>query len=204
MLLLPLRVVFAARIRPRPAQRLQAPRDIRPEHLQHGVHRLLAHHNDHQLNAQLHQAAAGAALLLPEAEQPIVLGRIADELALEEGHIEDGAVVVDELEQIDLQRQALVELRLRAPVFAVGERHRQIVVRVVQHGDDGQIDEGRRRRQHDHVVRVRELAAGVQHARVNQRHAIDDDAEDGRDGQADLRAARESGDLCVSRLNDIE
>lgn len=179
--------IHAASIRsgPRPSERIYPPRHIRNEHLQHSVHRLLAHHNDHQLNAQLHQTTTRTAFFLPITEDPIVLGRITDEFALEEGHIEYGTVVVDELEEVDLQCETLVVFGLRATIFPGSKGHGQIVVGIVKDGDYGQIDAGRSGWQDDHRVGLGGFRV-VETARVDERHAVDDDAEYSSNGQTNL------------------
>ena len=42
---------------------------------------------------------------------------VADELPLEEGNVEDGGVEVDELEDENLERQVVVEIRLSSMHF---------------------------------------------------------------------------------------
>ena len=42
------------------------------------------------------------------------MARVADELALEEGDVDDGGVEVDELEDEHFERQVVVKVRLRA------------------------------------------------------------------------------------------
>lgn len=86
----------------------------REQHFQDRIDRLLADHYDPQLYAQFQETAAGSAFLLARMEQPIVVARVADEFALDEGYVEYRGVVVDELEQVDLEGEAVVELRLGA------------------------------------------------------------------------------------------
>ena len=52
-------------------------------------------------------------LLIPEiAHDVLVVAWVACELALEEGHVDQGRVEVDELEDEHFERQVVVELRL--------------------------------------------------------------------------------------------
>ena len=44
----------------------------------------------------------------------MIVARVADELALEEGDVDDGGVEVDELEDEHFERQVVVEVRLCA------------------------------------------------------------------------------------------
>ena len=44
----------------------------------------------------------------------MIVARVAHELALEEGDVDDGGVEVDELEDEHFERQVVVEVRLRA------------------------------------------------------------------------------------------
>ena len=44
----------------------------------------------------------------------LVVARVACELALEEGHVDQGRVEVDELEDEHFERQVVVEVRLRS------------------------------------------------------------------------------------------
>ena len=44
----------------------------------------------------------------------MIVAWVADELALEEGDVDDGGVEVDELEDEHFERQVVVEVRLRA------------------------------------------------------------------------------------------
>ena len=48
------------------------------------------------------------------AEDVVIVARVADELALEEGDVDDGGVEVDELEDEHFERQVVVEVRLCA------------------------------------------------------------------------------------------
>ena len=43
----------------------------------------------------------------------MIVARVADELALEEGDVDDGGVEVDELEDEHFERQVVVKVRLR-------------------------------------------------------------------------------------------
>ena len=43
----------------------------------------------------------------------MIVARVADELALEEGDVDDGGVEVDELEDEHFERQVVVEIGLR-------------------------------------------------------------------------------------------
>ncbi len=47
----------------------------------------------------------------------LVVPRVSDEAALEEGDVEDGGVEVDELEDEHLERQVVLELGLRPVHF---------------------------------------------------------------------------------------
>jgi len=82
------------------AQLFKGAHQIGNQHLHDGIDRLLAGHDDHQLHAELHEAAAGITFFLAEAQHAIVLGRIANELALQEGNVEERGVVIDKLEHI--------------------------------------------------------------------------------------------------------
>ena len=73
---------------------------------------LIPHEDGRQLDGELHEAAAGGALLLPVAQQAEVAGRGAQELALEEGDVEDRGVVVDELEKVVFHCQRVVKASL--------------------------------------------------------------------------------------------
>ena len=73
---------------------------------------LLSDKDDGQLQADFHVATTGATFLLPVIKQLVVVARVSYELALEEGDVEDGGVVVDELEHVDLQRQRVVKFGL--------------------------------------------------------------------------------------------
>ena len=54
-------------------------------------------------------------LLIPEiAHDVLVVAWVACELALEEGHVDQGRVEVDELEDEHFERQVVVEVRLRS------------------------------------------------------------------------------------------
>ena len=44
----------------------------------------------------------------------MIVARVADELALEEGDVDDGGVEVDELEDEHFERQVVVKVGLRA------------------------------------------------------------------------------------------
>ena len=48
------------------------------------------------------------------AKDVVIVARVADELALEEGDVDDGGVEVDELEDEHFERQVVVKVRLRA------------------------------------------------------------------------------------------
>ena len=48
------------------------------------------------------------------AKDVVIVARVADELALEEGDVDDGGVEVDELEDEHFERQVVVEVRLGA------------------------------------------------------------------------------------------
>ena len=48
------------------------------------------------------------------AEDVVIVARVADELALEEGDVDDGGVEVDELEDEHFERQVVVKVGLRA------------------------------------------------------------------------------------------
>ena len=47
------------------------------------------------------------------AHDVVIVARVADELALEEGDVDDGGVEVDELEDEHFERQVVVEIGLR-------------------------------------------------------------------------------------------
>ena len=54
-------------------------------------------------------------LLIPEiAHDVLVVARVACELALEEGHVDQGRVEVDELEDEHFERQVVVKVGLRS------------------------------------------------------------------------------------------
>jgi hypothetical protein len=73
---------------------------------------LFSDEDDCQLQTDLHVAASRAALLLTVIEQLVVLARISYKLPLEERDVEDGGVVVDELQEVDLEGEGVVELGL--------------------------------------------------------------------------------------------
>ena len=52
-----------------------------------------------------------------------VMARVARELALEEGHVDQGGVEVDELEDEHFERQVVVELRLGAMHLCKNENY---------------------------------------------------------------------------------
>ena len=51
------------------------------------------------------------------AEDMFISAGVADKLPLEEGNVEDGGVEVDELEDENLERQVVVEIRLSSMHF---------------------------------------------------------------------------------------
>ena len=101
----------------------------------HKLHEeLLAHEDEDHLHRQLHEAAAGGALLLVTdrsirsltififtclsvPKQSVVVIRGAGKAALDEGDVEDGAVEVDKLEEVTLQRQGVVIVCLGPAMF---------------------------------------------------------------------------------------
>ena len=93
------------------------------------------YHNDGQLLGQFYKAATVPTLLREKYENPghffsfslsyvfisevaaqdvVVVAGVADELALEEGDVDDRRVEVDELEDEHFERQVVVEVRLRS------------------------------------------------------------------------------------------
>ena len=57
------------------------------------------------------------------AHDVVVVARVADELALEEGDVDDGGVEVDELEDEHFECQVVIELRLGAMHLCKKENH---------------------------------------------------------------------------------
>ena len=93
------------------------------------------YHNDSQLLGQFYKAATVPTLLREKYQNPdhffsfelsyvfisevaaqdvVVVTGVADELALEEGDVDDRRVEVDELEDEHFERQVVVEVRLRS------------------------------------------------------------------------------------------
>ena len=84
-------------------------RDVILDNLQ----KLLFPKEDHRnLNGDLHETSAWRTLLLSEAQQPVVVAWVSCEPSFKECQVEDGAVEVDKLEQITLQSQRVVVVRL--------------------------------------------------------------------------------------------
>jgi hypothetical protein len=89
---------------------------------------LFAHHYYSQLDAQLRQAPPRTALktlmykmfnldfshnlFLPIAEEHVVFLRRPHEFPLEKRDVENGGVIVDELEEVDFEGQGVVEFGL--------------------------------------------------------------------------------------------
>ena len=94
----------------------------------HDLEDLLLAEEDHgHLDGHLHEAALRSALLLPEAEQPVVAAGSAGQSSLEEGEIENGTVEVDKLEEVTLESQSVVvvglspeQIRFISEVFTGG------------------------------------------------------------------------------------
>ena len=61
-------------------------------------------------------------------EKFVVLSRVANKFPLEEGDVEDGRVVVDELEEVDLEGEAVVELGLGAVQLQVSQPNSHVAV----------------------------------------------------------------------------
>ena len=79
----------------------------------HDLEDLLLAEEDHgHLDGHLHEASLRSALLLPEAEQPVVAAGSAGQSSLEEGEIKNGTVEVDKLEEVTLEGQSVVVVGL--------------------------------------------------------------------------------------------
>ena len=61
---------------------------------------------------------------MAKVEESVVFARIADEFAFKKSDVEDGGVVVDELQQIHFQRQTVLEFRLGSRQFLLGQPQR--------------------------------------------------------------------------------
>ena len=70
-------------------------------------------------------------MLLPfglPTEESVVLSRVSDEIPLGEGDVEDGGVIVDELEEVDLEREGVVVLGLRPVQLQARQPLRHVLV----------------------------------------------------------------------------
>ena len=81
------------------------------------LHLLLPEEDHRHLNGDLHEASSRRAFLLTETKQPVVVAGVSCETSFEECQVEDGAVEVDKLEQIALQGQGVVVVRLGSEMF---------------------------------------------------------------------------------------
>ena len=81
------------------------------------LHLLLPEEDHRHLNGDLHEASSWRAFLLTETKQPVVVAGVSCETSFEECQVEDGAVEVDKLEQIALQGQGVVVVRLGSEMF---------------------------------------------------------------------------------------
>lgn len=175
----------------------------RPQILHHGVHELLADHDDGQLDHQLHQASAEPAFLLPVVEESVVALRRPDEPSLDERDVEDAGVVVDELQQVNLQREAVVELGLSAQQLQLRQILRQVFVHKVEEHDQHQIDHrGGWCGEENRERRWNFLAVETQ--RSHDAHAVENDAEDGREGDDDQQQHDGHAEQCRRHLHPPE
>ena len=70
-----------------------------------------------------------------------MVGR-ANELSFDKSDVEDGSVIVDELEEVNLKSEGVIEAGLGAVELLLGQPHRQPLVQVVEDEDQHQIDAG--------------------------------------------------------------
>merc|ERR1719234_1909339 len=86
-------------------------------------------------------ASCCTTLLVPEvANDMFVVAWVARELALEEGHVDQGGVEVDELEDEHFERQVVVKFRLGAMHLPGGESEGQSLINLAHRHDRHQID----------------------------------------------------------------
>ena len=91
-------------------------RDVVLDHL----HNLLLPEEDHRhLNGDLHETSSWRTFLLAEAQKPVVVAWVPCEPSFKECQVEDGAVEVYKLEQITLQSQRVVVVRLGSEMVQV-------------------------------------------------------------------------------------
>ena len=143
---------------------------------------LLAHEDDGQLYAELHEAAARTALLLAIAEVAVVVVGGADVLALEEGNVEDGGVIVHELEEVDLQGEGVIKGRLSSMELLLSEPEGKLLVDVVEDEDEHQVDAGAS--DGDEQAPVTPDGVVIDSGKSNHHgHPVEDDGEDSDEGQ---------------------
>lgn len=80
---------------------------------------------------------------LPQSKYSIVLCRCSRPLSFQKRNVEERWIVIDELEQIDFQRQTVVVLRLSSSILKVREKDGKIVIEVVEDGNDDKVDDAR-------------------------------------------------------------
>lgn len=124
---------------------------IRQHHLDDCVENLLSNHDDGELNKKFHQATAWRAFLLSQPEDSVVLVRGSNPFAFQECDVKERRVVIDKLEQINLQRQAVVIFGLSSSELHVRQKHCQVIVQVIQNCDDDQVDDCSCDREHDEI-----------------------------------------------------
>ena len=65
-------------------------------------------------------------------EETVVISRIADEVALGECNVKYRGVIVDELQEVNLERESVVVLSLRPMQLEIGEPPRHVLVYLQQ------------------------------------------------------------------------
>ena len=73
---------------------------------------------------------------------PCIIVWCSQELALEESNIDDGSVVVDELEEINLESKRVVEICLSSVELLLCQPHGHGLVDEVEEHDEDQVDGG--------------------------------------------------------------
>lgn len=90
---------------------------------------LLANHDNHQLYAQVQQAAPyPASVETSVCQSPVVTRGASHVVQLEESNVEDGRVRVDKLEEEHLVGEAVFVVCLGARIFPVRQPQRQFLV----------------------------------------------------------------------------
>ena len=91
-------------------------------------------------------------LFLTKSKESIVFSGITDEFAFEKGDVEDGSIIIDELQQVHFQSERIFEFRLSAEQLHFCEPQSDPLVQFVEYQNTDQVDACGSRCGEEHVI----------------------------------------------------